>query len=61
MRSWMFGFAVDEDGAVTVDWVVLTASIVLAGFVAISIYSPAVTGKSSEISSAVQTLPFTAN
>ncbi|WP_225027673.1 Flp family type IVb pilin [Xinfangfangia pollutisoli] len=27
MKDWLEGFAKDEDGAITVDWVVLTALI----------------------------------
>ena len=28
MKDWIEGFAKDEDGAITVDWVVLTALII---------------------------------
>ena len=42
-----------EDGAVTVDWVVLSATIVLFGAVMIGIYKDSVFNLSSSISDAV--------
>ena len=42
-----------EDGAVTVDWVVLSATIVLFGAVMIGIYKDGVFNLSSSISDAV--------
>ncbi len=36
MRAYIFGFLGDESGAVTVDWVVLTAAIVGMGVVVIT-------------------------
>lgn len=47
-------FAKDEDGAVTVDWVVLTAAIVGLGLVVISAVQPGVTGLAGKISSELQ-------
>lgn len=58
----MKNFAADESGAVTVDWVVLTASVVFLALVVISLLSPAVNGLSSNIAAelnAVKTGPGT--
>jgi hypothetical protein len=43
----------DESGAVTVDWVVLTAAIMLMGAVALSVYRPALEAGASEISGSI--------
>lgn len=45
---------VDEDGAVTVDWVVLTAAIVIVAVVGIGIISPGVYQTASQIETDVQ-------
>ncbi len=45
---------VDEDGAVTVDWVVLTAAIVTVAIVGIGVISPGVYQTASKIESDVQ-------
>lgn len=45
----MKNFAADESGAVTVDWVVLTASVVFLALVVIAILSPAVNNLSTKI------------
>lgn len=50
-------FRKDEDGAVTVDWVVLTAAIVGLGIVVMQTVTPGVTGLASQISAAVSTQP----
>jgi Flp pilus assembly pilin Flp len=42
-------FLKDETGAVTVDWVVLTAAIVLLGLVVFTFVQPAVSELASEI------------
>jgi hypothetical protein len=42
-------FKNDESGAVTVDWVVLTAAIVGLGLVVINVVAPAVDGTSDAI------------
>lgn len=42
-------FAKDEDGAVTVDWVVLTAAIVGLGLVVMSVIKPGITGGAANI------------
>jgi Flp pilus assembly pilin Flp len=44
-------FRSDEAGAVTVDWVVLTAAIVGLGLIVISTISPAINQASSTIAS----------
>jgi len=43
----------DESGAVTVDWVVLTAGLVVVGATVVSTISPALTAGASSISSQV--------
>lgn len=40
----------DEDGAVTVDWVVLTAAVVIMAIGAITVLDDAIEGLASEIS-----------
>jgi Flp pilus assembly pilin Flp len=42
-------FAKDEDGAVTVDWVVLTAAIVGLGLIVMNTIKPGVTGGAANI------------
>ncbi|WP_319638959.1 Flp family type IVb pilin [Rhodobacter sp. Har01] len=46
-------FKRDEDGAVTVDWVVLTAAIVALGLVVMSAIRPAITGLSNSIATEI--------
>lgn len=48
-----FKFASDVSGAVTVDWVVLTAALVLIGVAAVSIYRPGVNAAAADINDAV--------
>ncbi|MEM8870556.1 MAG: hypothetical protein AAGB10_16735 [Pseudomonadota bacterium] len=43
----------DDDGAVTVDWVVLSAALVTIGLVMISLITPGVYDAGSDISSGV--------
>jgi Flp pilus assembly pilin Flp len=47
-------FAKDEDGAVTVDWVVLTAAIVGLGLIVMAAIKPAISGLSSSIASEIE-------
>ncbi|QYK40524.1 MAG: hypothetical protein KF887_13995 [Paracoccaceae bacterium] len=42
-------FSKDEDGAVTVDWVVLTAAIVGLGLVVMNAIEPAITAAGDQI------------
>ena len=42
-------FLNDETGAVTVDWVVLTAAVVTLGLVVFTFIAPAVSGLASDI------------
>ena len=44
----------NEDGAITVDWVVLTAAIVIVGVTAIGVISPGVYATASTIDSRVE-------
>jgi Flp pilus assembly pilin Flp len=46
-------FQKDEDGAVTVDWVVLTAAIVGLGLIVMAAIRPAITGLSSSIAAEI--------
>lgn len=39
LRNWVREVASDESGAVTVDWVVLTALVVVLGIWALSLYT----------------------
>jgi len=39
MRNWFEKFLADESGAVTVDWVVLTAAVVGLGFGVITVFA----------------------
>ncbi|WP_417274161.1 Flp family type IVb pilin [Celeribacter halophilus] len=48
-------FARDEDGAVTVDWVVLTAAIVGLGIAVITSVSTGVSGLGDKISTEINT------
>ncbi|WP_108894659.1 hypothetical protein [Palleronia abyssalis] len=51
MRSGLLQFFAEEDGAVTVDWVVLTAAVVGLGVAVLS----SVTSGTSTVTSAVST------
>ncbi|MDQ2064893.1 hypothetical protein Q9295_00775 [Xinfangfangia sp. CPCC 101601] len=46
-------FKKDEDGAVTVDWVVLTAAVVGLGIVVMAAIRPAVSGLSTNIAGTI--------
>jgi Flp pilus assembly pilin Flp len=46
-------FAKDEDGAVTVDWVVLTAAIVGLGLVVMNAIKPGITGGAATINTRI--------
>lgn len=48
-------FALDESGAVTVDWVVLTAAIVGLGLAVMTVVGPAIRDAGVTIASNVQT------
>ncbi|MBL4806714.1 MAG: hypothetical protein JKY31_05410 [Rhodobacteraceae bacterium] len=45
----------DDNGAVTVDWVVLTAVVVLLGVAVLSVIGPSLTDTASEISVVIET------
>jgi len=53
-------FALDEDGAVTVDWVVLTAAVVGLGVAAVATVGDSIKGLSTKISTAVGDVDATA-
>ncbi len=46
-------FSKDEDGAVTVDWVVLTAAIVGLGLIVMTAIRPAISGLSTSIATEI--------
>ncbi len=46
-------FNKDEDGAVTVDWVVLTAAVVGLGLIVMGAIRPAITGLSGTIATEI--------
>jgi hypothetical protein len=49
-------FAQDESGAVTVDWVVLTAGIVTLGLAVAAVVRPSVQGLGDRIAASVDTI-----
>lgn len=53
MTKFINAFLKDEDGAVTVDWVVLTAAIVGLGVAGITSVQTGITGLAGEINTAV--------
>lgn len=55
LLDWLSKSAKDESGAVTVDWVVLTAAIVILGAGVVSVISPGLTSASGHISSVIAT------
>jgi Flp pilus assembly pilin Flp len=54
MTNLLKNFANDESGAVTVDWVVLTAAIVGLGLLVIQAVTPGIQTLSDNISTAVE-------
>ncbi|AWD21232.1 Flp family type IVb pilin [Fuscovulum blasticum] len=46
-------FQKDEDGAVTVDWVVLTAAVVGLGIIVLAAIKPAISGLSASIATEI--------
>jgi Flp pilus assembly pilin Flp len=53
MNTFFQNFLKDEDGAVTVDWVVLTAAVVALGIGAISAIGGSVRGLATDITASV--------
>lgn len=53
MRQYYAKFLLDEDGAVTVDFVVLTAAIATLGLVVVSLFSDGTTGLAGEIETSI--------
>ncbi|WP_371171352.1 hypothetical protein [Aliiroseovarius sp. 2305UL8-7] len=49
----LYGLATDEDGAVTVDWIVLTAAIVMLGMASLFIVGSNIPGLADQVSSVV--------
>jgi Flp pilus assembly pilin Flp len=55
MNTFIKNFLNDEDGAVTVDWVVLTAAVVGLGIAGVSAVNTGVTGLADSISTELDT------
>ena len=53
MCEYMTTFAKDEDGAVTVDWVVLTAAVVGLSLALMTAIKPAVTSTANNIKGSI--------
>ena len=49
MKNTFLAFSGDENGAVTVDFVVLTAAICLLGFIVVATFSGGTTGLANKI------------
>ena len=55
MLNYITTFAADEDGAVTVDWVVLTAAVVGLGLAVMTVVKPSVNSVSQKITTKLST------
>jgi Flp pilus assembly pilin Flp len=55
MLNFIKTFAADEDGAVTVDWVVLTAAVVGLGLAVMTVVKPGVNSVSQKINTKLST------
>lgn len=53
MLNFIKNFRNDEDGAVTVDWVVLTAAVVALGIAVSSTLTPAINTELGQVAAAV--------
>lgn len=53
MIDFIKNFHADEDGAVTVDWVVLTAAVVALGVGAVSVVGGSIDGLAAKIQTSV--------
>ena len=58
MRKFIEGFLCDEDGAITVDFVVLTAAICLLGFVVVGAFSGSAINLANDISNSIEDSPL---
>ena len=56
MKQFINSFASEEDGAVTVDFVVLTAAITMLGFIVVTTFSPAATDLANDIEVALDNM-----
>ncbi|MCG3267976.1 hypothetical protein [Yoonia sp. I 8.24] len=56
MKQIFKRLAAEEDGAVTVDFVVLTAAITVLGLVVVTAFSPGATGLANEIEDALDNM-----
>jgi len=58
MRKFIKGFLFDDDGAVTVDFVVITAAICLLGFIVVGAFSGSTIDLANDISNAIENSPL---
>ena len=59
MLNFIKTFAADEDGAVTVDWVVLTAAVVGLGLAVMAVVKPGVNNVSQKIGGSLNNTTIT--
>lgn len=57
VNKFLSVFLLDDDGAVTVDFVVLTAAICILGFIVVTTFAGATTGLGNDISNTVAGMP----
>ena len=55
MKKFLNAFAKDEDGAVTVDWVVLTAAIVGIALAVVTVIKSSLQGAATDIGAGIDT------
>lgn len=58
MKQYISNFTHDENGAVTVDFVVLTAAITTLGLVVVTLFSGGATGLANEVETTLETHDF---
>lgn len=56
MKSYLTKFLQDDDGAITVDFVVLTAAICTLGLIVVLLFSGSTTGLANEIQTALNNI-----
>ena len=58
MKQCLTKFYRDNDGAVTVDFVVLTAAIAMLGFLVVNVFSGGTTGLAEHVETTLETHDF---
>lgn len=56
MKRLLIGFFVQDDGAVTVDWVVLSAAVLLMGLILVTPIATGTTGMSATLKAYIGTV-----